>query len=182
MGFVDERDLIDARAELYGMEVANLRQATPEVDALKLIPDSMAREHFVIPVKLDELGLHVAMADQPSPELLTLLGQASGSFDPTDAGASLRDPSCHRQQLPGHRWPRSPGPGIRGSRDDPEADARHDDSGGRGRSGRRRTGCPGGRPHSHPGHARPGIRRPHRADRGRPPRSLPDRRRRSSRS
>ena len=79
MGFVDERDLIDARAELYGMEVADLRQATPEVDALKLIPDSMAREHFVIPVRLDELGLHVAMDGQPTTELLTLLGQASGS-------------------------------------------------------------------------------------------------------
>jgi type IV pilus assembly protein PilB len=79
MGFVDERDLIDARAEVYVMEVANLRQATPEVDALKLIPDSMAREYLVIPVKLDELGLHIAMADQPTPELLTLLGQASGN-------------------------------------------------------------------------------------------------------
>ncbi len=79
MGFVDERDLIDARAEVYGMEIANLRQATPEVDALKLIPDSMAREHFVIPVKLDELGLHVAMADQPTSELLTLLAHASGN-------------------------------------------------------------------------------------------------------
>jgi len=79
MGFINDRDLIDARAELYGMEVADLRQATPEVDALELIPDSMAREHFVIPVKLDELGLHVAMADQPTPELLALLGQASGN-------------------------------------------------------------------------------------------------------
>lgn len=79
MGFVDERALITARAELYGMEVADLRQATPEVDALQLIPDSLAREHFVIPVTLDELGLHVAMADQPTPELLTLLVQASGN-------------------------------------------------------------------------------------------------------
>ena len=78
MGFIDERELIDTKAEVYGMEVANLRQATPEVDALRLIPDSMAREHFVIPVKLDELGLHVAMADQPTSDLLTLLGQASG--------------------------------------------------------------------------------------------------------
>jgi type IV pilus assembly protein PilB len=79
MGFIDERTLIDTQAEVYGMEVANLRQATPEVDALRLIPDSIAREYFVIPVKLDELGLHVAMADQPTSDLLTLLGQASGN-------------------------------------------------------------------------------------------------------
>ncbi len=38
----------------------------------------MAREHFVIPVKLDEVGLHVAMADQPSPELLAFLARTSG--------------------------------------------------------------------------------------------------------
>jgi type IV pilus assembly protein PilB len=79
MGFIDERDLEDARAELYGMVVADLRQTTPEPEALALIPDSMAREHFVIPVKLDEVGLHVAMADQPPPELLTLLAQTSGN-------------------------------------------------------------------------------------------------------
>ena len=123
MGFVDERELIDARAELYGMDVADLRQTTPEPEALALIPDSMAREHFVIPVRLDEVGLHVAMADQPSPELLTLLSETSGTFDPTDAGATLRDPSRHRQQLPRHRWPRSPRPGVRGRRDHTETDA-----------------------------------------------------------
>jgi len=79
MGFIEERDVIDARAELYGMTVADLRQTTPEPEALALIPDSMAREHFVIPMKLDEVGLHVAMAEQPSAELLTLLGETSGN-------------------------------------------------------------------------------------------------------
>ena len=61
------------------MDVADLRQTTPEPEALALIPDAMAREHFVIPMKLDEVGLHVAMADQPSPELLTLLSETSGT-------------------------------------------------------------------------------------------------------
>ncbi|MGO8723423.1 MAG: GspE/PulE family protein [Acidimicrobiales bacterium] len=79
MRILDEHDLISARAELYGMEVADLRQTTPEQQALDLIPDSMAREHFVIPMVLDEVGLHVAMADQPSPELLSLLGDTSGT-------------------------------------------------------------------------------------------------------
>jgi type IV pilus assembly protein PilB len=79
MRILKEHDLISARAELYGMDVADLRQISPEQEALDLIPDSIAREHFVIPMTLDEVGLHVAMADQPSPELLTLLGEASGT-------------------------------------------------------------------------------------------------------
>ncbi len=79
MGILDEHELISARAELYGMDVADLRQTDPERQALDLIPDSMAREHFLIPVALDEVGLHVAMADQPSPELITLLSETSGT-------------------------------------------------------------------------------------------------------
>ncbi len=79
MRILDEHDLISARAELYGMDVADLRQTSPEQKALDLIPDSMAREHFVIPMILDEVGLHVAMADQPSPELVSLLSETTGT-------------------------------------------------------------------------------------------------------
>ena len=75
MGFIDEHDLDRPARSSTGWIVADLRQTTPEPEALALIPDSMAREHFVIPMKLDEVGLHVAMADQPSPELLTLLAR-----------------------------------------------------------------------------------------------------------
>ena len=75
---LDEHELISARAELYGMDVADLRQTGPEQGALDLIPESMAREHFVIPMALDEVGLHIAMADQPSNNLISLLGVTSG--------------------------------------------------------------------------------------------------------
>ena len=78
MRLLDEHALVSARAELYGMDVADLRQTSPEQQALDLIPDSLAREHFVIPMVLDDVGLHVAMADQPSNELLGLLGETSG--------------------------------------------------------------------------------------------------------
>jgi type IV pilus assembly protein PilB len=76
---LSEHDLVKARAELYGMDVADLRQTSPETNALELIPDSMAREHFVIPIALHDAGLEVAMADQPSPELMSLLTQTSGT-------------------------------------------------------------------------------------------------------
>jgi hypothetical protein len=45
MRVLDEHDLVVARAELYGMETIDLRQADPEPGALSLIPDSVAREH-----------------------------------------------------------------------------------------------------------------------------------------
>jgi type IV pilus assembly protein PilB len=77
LGFLSEQDLLRARAELYGMDIADLRQTSPEQRALDLIPDSMAREHLFIPMSLDEVGLHVAMADRPSDDLMTLLEEAS---------------------------------------------------------------------------------------------------------
>jgi type IV pilus assembly protein PilB len=77
MGIIDERTLVRARADLFGMTVADLRQGNPDPQALALIPDTMAREHFLIPVSIDELGVSVAMANQPTPELLALLDQAT---------------------------------------------------------------------------------------------------------
>ena len=79
MRILGEHDVVAARAELYGMDVADLRQTDPQPEALALIPDSIAREHFVIPMVIDEVGLHVAMADQPSPELISLLSETSGT-------------------------------------------------------------------------------------------------------
>ena len=73
LGFIDEHKLVEPRADLYGMAIADLRQGEPDPEALALIPDSMAREHFVIPVDVDESGISVAMANPPTPELTSLL-------------------------------------------------------------------------------------------------------------
>ncbi|HEY6427071.1 MAG TPA: GspE/PulE family protein [Acidimicrobiales bacterium] len=78
MDFVSEGDLTNTRAELYGMSVADLRRTTPEPEALALVPDSIAREHLVIPIRVDDNVLEVAMADQPSSDLVGTLSQASG--------------------------------------------------------------------------------------------------------
>jgi type IV pilus assembly protein PilB len=77
MGFIDERSLVQVRADLHGMTVADLRQGNPDPEALALIPDAIAREHFVIPVDVGELGISVAMAAQPTPELLALLDRTT---------------------------------------------------------------------------------------------------------
>jgi type IV pilus assembly protein PilB len=77
MGALSEQDLVQARAEVYGMEVVDLRSTNPEAEALDLIPDSMAREHYLIPLAVDEQTLAVAVADNPSSELIDLLAQTS---------------------------------------------------------------------------------------------------------
>ena len=59
------------------MAIADLRQGEPDPEALALIPDSLAREHFVIPVEVSELGISVAMANPPTPQLTALLDQTT---------------------------------------------------------------------------------------------------------
>jgi Type II secretion system (T2SS), protein E, N-terminal domain len=65
MGALSERDLVQARAELYDMDLIDLGSTNPEPEALDLIPDSMAREHYLIPMAVDEDSLAVALADRP---------------------------------------------------------------------------------------------------------------------
>ena len=69
-GMLKEHDLTEARSEISGLPIVDLREANPEAEALALIPDSMAREHFVIPMSVDEAGLTIAVVDAPSPELM----------------------------------------------------------------------------------------------------------------
>ena len=77
MGALDERGLVDALADFFGLPVTDLRRHTPFPEAIALIPEEIAREHLVIPVHLDGDGLHVAVA-QPSDDLRFLLADASG--------------------------------------------------------------------------------------------------------
>ena len=76
-GVLDESDLIAVRSELSALPMADLRTTTPQTQALALIPDAMAREHFVIPLATDGHELTVAMSDQPTRELVSLLSQTT---------------------------------------------------------------------------------------------------------
>ena len=78
-GVIAERELVEARAQLFGMAVADLRQTKPEPEALALIPDAIARAQLVIPMRRDDAGLDVAMAGRPSPDLLRILSEVSGT-------------------------------------------------------------------------------------------------------
>ncbi len=77
MGALDERSLVDALADYFGMAVTDLRRDTPNPAALALVPEELAREHLAIPVHVDDEGLHVAVA-QPSDDLRFLLAETSG--------------------------------------------------------------------------------------------------------
>jgi type IV pilus assembly protein PilB len=78
LGMLNEHNLTEVRSEITGLSIVDLGQTIPEADAMALIPDAMAREHFVIPIANDENGLTVAAADRPSPELMNLLSQTAG--------------------------------------------------------------------------------------------------------
>ena len=67
----------DALAEFFGMPVTDLRRDTPAPEALSLVPEAMARENLAIPIRVDDDGLHVAVA-QPSDDLRFQLAGASG--------------------------------------------------------------------------------------------------------
>src|SRR6204780_125852 len=77
MGVLEERDLVGALAEFFGMPVADLRRYKPDPDALALISEDVARENMAIPISLHDDGLHVAVAE-PSDSLRFLLSEKSG--------------------------------------------------------------------------------------------------------
>jgi type IV pilus assembly protein PilB len=77
MEALDERGMVIALADFFGMPVTDLRRHTPDPAALALVPEEMAREDLAVPVRLDAEGLHVAVA-QPSDDLRFRLAEASG--------------------------------------------------------------------------------------------------------
>jgi type IV pilus assembly protein PilB len=78
-GILDEHQLTNLRAELRGLSTVDLGSVVPEPEALALLPEGAAREHFVLPITLKHGVLTVAVADQPLPQLLSLLEEISGS-------------------------------------------------------------------------------------------------------
>jgi type IV pilus assembly protein PilB len=77
MGVLGERGLVETLAELFGMPVSDLRRDIPDPAAVALLADQVARTQLAIPIRLDDEGLHVAVAE-PSEELRLLLDGATG--------------------------------------------------------------------------------------------------------
>ncbi len=76
MDALDERTLVNALADYFGLDVTDLRRDVPDPAALAMIPEDVAREYLAIPVRLEDRTLHVAVA-QPSDDLRFLLSETS---------------------------------------------------------------------------------------------------------
>jgi twitching motility protein PilT len=62
-GVITERDLVRARAAQFGLEFVDAVAAQPTTDALKLVPEEIARRQLALPVRLQNGTLVVALAE-----------------------------------------------------------------------------------------------------------------------
>jgi type IV pilus assembly protein PilB len=75
-GVLDERDLARALARQFGLEVVDLRKEVPEEDAVNALDEATAREMLVVPLRRNEFGFDVAVADPSVPGISDTLLQA----------------------------------------------------------------------------------------------------------
>jgi len=77
-GLINEEQLLQATAEAHGMRVANLEDAKPHPDAVKIVQKQMAELYKLVPLSYENDVLTVAMADpnnlQAMDDLKNLLG------------------------------------------------------------------------------------------------------------
>jgi type IV pilus assembly protein PilB len=78
LGTVDELDLAKILSEELGLPLADLRHAAPEDSTIAALPESLARTHVVIPVRVGEDVLEVAMADPLDEEALSTIVEKVG--------------------------------------------------------------------------------------------------------
>ena len=62
-GLVNEDQLLQATAEVHGMRVANLDEAKPTPEAVKVVPQNMAELYKLVPLAFDADTLTVALSD-----------------------------------------------------------------------------------------------------------------------
>ena len=63
IGALSEKDLAEALAHQFGLEVADLRRNRPDADTVKLLPESAARSLGAIPLRMENDVLVIAVAD-----------------------------------------------------------------------------------------------------------------------
>jgi type IV pilus assembly protein PilB len=77
-GALDEQQLTEALASQMHLPIVDLSQEAPDIEVLKLVPESVARAHLVFPFAAsdDPLAVDVAVGD-PSEELAATLRQTT---------------------------------------------------------------------------------------------------------
>jgi type IV pilus assembly protein PilB len=77
LGALDDIELARSLADQLGLPVADLRQQTPEDQALAMVPESIARAHTVIPIRKTETALELAMSDPLDKDAIQRVADAS---------------------------------------------------------------------------------------------------------
>jgi type IV pilus assembly protein PilB len=77
MNLIDAHVLAEALATFFGLVVVNLRRDNVDPAVIGLVPEEMAREQMAIPVRSEEDGLYIAVAE-PSDDLRALLTKTVG--------------------------------------------------------------------------------------------------------
>jgi type IV pilus assembly protein PilB len=77
LAILDERTLALVLAEQADLQVADLRKIKPDAEALKLLPEALARSLVVIPLARTASGLDIAVSD-PNPEIAAELARLTG--------------------------------------------------------------------------------------------------------
>lgn len=78
LGFVGEREVINAQAQEAGLQFIDLDRDQPESSAVNIVPDRIAKQHNVIPFKKDGGVLLLAMSNPNDIEALDAVRFASG--------------------------------------------------------------------------------------------------------
>jgi hypothetical protein len=63
LGFVREENVIEALARQFEHPMMDITNFAPTTEAIDLVPQEFAIENVCLPLWLDEVGLHVAIAD-----------------------------------------------------------------------------------------------------------------------
>jgi type IV pilus assembly protein PilB len=78
LGALDEKSLVLALAQQRGIEVVDLRRETPDPEALAALPESVARGLGALPLRKNEEGFAIVVADPNRPGLEAELERAIG--------------------------------------------------------------------------------------------------------
>jgi type IV pilus assembly protein PilB len=63
LGILTEEDIVNTLAKQLGIEVIDLDEEDPDEETLKLVPETTARKHSLVPVKRDNGSITVAMSN-----------------------------------------------------------------------------------------------------------------------
>lgn len=77
LNFVGEREVIHAQAQEAGLPFADLDNVQPESSAINIVPDRIAKQHNVVPLKKDGGVIYLAMANPNNIEAIDAVRFAS---------------------------------------------------------------------------------------------------------